>query len=296
MLVVAGAVSLLMVSTDTAPPRETDVRTARDTAAARDQAAKRKAAERKTAVEREAAEREAVAIREAARARDLAQTFKDATRACRKEMARPEPDWEAIDARLVTLQTPELSFGNAALLSHMRETCALNTAGEADYAEALRIVNSREVKQFAEAERLLKRIDERARIYPDAEAYMAWLASDRAVRAAKSAFDAGDSREAFKLLGDALRTDALGPEAVASVKNRRQTWARVVRAYERGQTLTSESARDEARQEFEQVLELVANDKNWYHQRAREYLNVLPEPPEREPTPKAPRETRDGDR
>jgi pSer/pThr/pTyr-binding forkhead associated (FHA) protein len=193
----------------------------------------------------------------------------------RSLMQAQSPDWQGIvtfigqgDAYAETNQQKNE-------LRRLKEECETNQRDEDLYQRAVDVVSVRDVDNYPTATRLLERIDRRSRIYPDAQAYIHWIDADLKVRQAQRAYEQGDERRAFQLLTEAQNHDVLGPEARASVSQRRLTWSRVVTAYNRGMELFNAGKTREAQEEFERVIQLEPSRQNRYHSRAMAQLSHL---------------------
>jgi pSer/pThr/pTyr-binding forkhead associated (FHA) protein len=160
-------------------------------------------------------------------------------------------------------------------LRALKDECRTNRRDEQNYMRAVDIVQVRDVANYPKALRLLDGISPRSRIYPDARAYMDWIDADLKVREAKRAYDQGDEQRAFLLLNEALRHEVLGPEARASVRTRRQKWAKVARHFAVGMQLSRSGQLTECKREFEAVLQSEPNRENRFHSLARKQLNHI---------------------
>jgi len=185
------------------------------------------------------------------------------------------PDWndalEAIRLALEFADDPE----QRARLRRMAEECQVNQRDEGYYLRAVEIVQMRDVKNYPVAVRLLQQIDRRSLIFPDAQAYISWIDADLKVRQARKAYDNGDKRRAFLLLNQALQHEVLGPEARASVRTRRQKWARVIRAFENGMRAYREGRTQDAEAELARVLEYEKSKANRFNQMAQSQLRHI---------------------
>lgn len=139
-------------------------------------------------------------------------------------------------------------------------------------AVAAKIVAARDLPRYSRATRLLEGVSPDSSVYADAQAYLGWIEADLTVREAERAYADGDSERAFRFLSEALRCEALGPEARASVRERRARWGEVVRRFELGMRAYREGRTEEARAELERVLELEPDPQNRFRQLARDQL------------------------
>jgi pSer/pThr/pTyr-binding forkhead associated (FHA) protein/tetratricopeptide (TPR) repeat protein len=194
------------------------------------------------------------------------------------------------DATRVTRQTPDWSKGlklleraadftdspsDRAKIRTMADKFDRNGRDEVRYMQGVAIVRNREVERYSTATDLFGAVHPQSRVYPDARAYIEWIEADRAVRAAKGAYDLGQARRAFQLLSDALNHDVLGEDAIDSVKRRHTAWSRVVRAWDRGYEHKGANELKAARKEFEFVLQNEKNPKNSFHARARQEIKSI---------------------
>lgn len=187
-------------------------------------------------------------------------------------MRVPSPDWQGvasfIDQGNAYADTPEQRVE----LRRLKEVCETNLRDEDFYQRGVDIVAVRDVENYPTATRLFERIDRRSRIYPDAQAYIQWIDADLKVRQAQRAYETGDAKRAFQLLGEALQHEVLGPEARQSVRTRRTKWGQVFTAYQRG--IEAENPR-EAQEELLRVIQLEPSQANVYHKRALDQLRHL---------------------
>ncbi len=203
------------------------------------------------------------------------QIFQLAMGDVRERMRAAEPDWydtvEVIDQVVAYTASAE----QRSELRRLRDECETNARDETYYKQATDIVGQRVVTRYPEAQRLLDRIDQRSRIYPDARAYLQWIEADLQVRQAQKAYENGDDRRAFELLRLALQHDVLGREAIKSVSDRNQAWSRVVKAYQLGTQALKERRNQEALEEFQRVVQLEPNRANRFHELAVQQIQHL---------------------
>lgn len=195
----------------------------------------------------------------------------------RELMSAASPDWQGVVRFLAQAQGYAETSEQQRELQSIKSECETNQRDEDYYQTAVDIVGIRDVDSYPKAVRLLERVDRRSRIYPDAQAYIQWIDADLKVRQAQVAYQLGDEKRAFKLLNEALLKEVLGPEARASVRSRRQTWGRVVTAFQRGSEMLDDGRTREAQEEFERVIQLEPNRENRYHKNSIGHLKHLQE-------------------
>ncbi|RMG17665.1 MAG: hypothetical protein D6731_03630, partial [Planctomycetota bacterium] len=148
-------------------------------------------------------------------------------------------------------------------------------AEERRYREAVRILVGRRLAEYPRAKELLASIPANSPLRKDAEALLAWLGADLRVRAAQQAYDEGRASEALAALEEVLRLGVLGPNAREGVRVRRERFARVVRAFERGRELQRQGELEGARKAYAEVLALERNGMNRFRRDARQALAQL---------------------
>jgi pSer/pThr/pTyr-binding forkhead associated (FHA) protein len=157
--------------------------------------------------------------------------------------------------------TPE----QRAELRSLKDECETNQRDEQIYMQAVDVATRRDDDKYPEAQQQLAQINRRSRIYPDAQAYIAWMEADLQVRQAQRAYDQGEAERALKLLNEALKHDILGKVARESVTERRTKWRIVINTYNQGLRNKTEGRTAEAQEDFRHVLEREPNPNNRFH-------------------------------
>lgn len=167
--------------------------------------------------------------------------------------------------------TPE----QRAELRSLKEECETNARDEELYMLAVEIANRRDADRYPEAQQRLAQVSRYSRIYPDAQAYSAWMEADLQVRQAQREYDQGEAERALKLLNDALDHPVLGQKARESVTERRTRWRVVISTYKRGEKNLEDGRVREAQDDFRHVIEREPNPSNRFHVLAQAQLRHI---------------------
>jgi len=110
-------------------------------------------------------------------------------------------------------------------------------------------------KAYPEAQRLFRQVPKGHEYHPDATAYLEWLEADLLVRKATTAFRKGEVAPALALLDKARKFKVLGPRAIKSVDDRRQSWTKAVLACRKGIDYANRGKLLQAKMELRPVAE-----------------------------------------
>ena len=166
------------------------------------------------------------------------------------------PHWGRAEDMIVSLLPLALEDKEREELIGYLEICRNNMEDETLYAQAVQIAQRRSANDYPKALALLRRIRTSSVIYPDARAYLDWIAADQLVRAAVEAFDGGRGEEALRLLREAgdEHDAALGEAARKSVDEKVVLISQVLSRWQRAKNL---GTRAEALKPLEEVIALL---------------------------------------
>lgn len=143
----------------------------------------------------------------------------------------------------------------------------------ARWSRAMKVIAARDPAKYPQAVKLLEEIERSSPLYADAQGYLAWIDADVQARAAKRAYDNGQTQVALMGLDVALRSPGVVGSARHELQQRRTRWKRVARSFSRGVSLWKVGRARQAQAFFQEVVKLEPNKANWFHRQARDYLS-----------------------